>query len=142
MTNPFPELNQLVPMAHARVVLGQNTEEIMAALDCGKLRFAFNVSAKGRQARILEIRLWSLELVKPTLTAGLSVPQAIAKILGPHQKAWKGVELAQMLLVSRPSIHRLYQSKALPGQVRGNTLWVGRPALEEFLTTRLLNAPS
>ena len=68
--------------------------------------------------------------------ARVTLPEAIAVILGEHRSRWRGVEVAQMLMVSRPQIHWLRKRRMLEGKIVGNTLWIQRAALEKFLTSR------
>lgn len=126
---------QLVPMAFVRAARGISAEVIQGDVDSGALRLVWNVST-GR--RIKELRFWLKEIVEPASVARLSVTEAIATILGEQRTRWRGVEVAQLLMVSRPQIHRLRKRRALPGKVTGGTLWIQRAVLEKFLTDRWL----
>lgn len=134
---PFSALTQLIPLETVRSMRGLSGEAIMEDVDSGKLRFVWDVSVKGERATVREWRFWLLELTAPTTIAELSPSAGIARILGEHRKIWRGTEIAQMLLVSRPHIHRLNRCRELPAQKRGHTLYINRPAMERFLTRRL-----
>lgn len=136
VTATFPLHVQLVTMDVVRALLGISTDAIQSAAESGKIRFAWNVSVKGSRAQISELRFWLREIVQPAAAANLSLSLVIASILGEHRSQWRGVEVSNLLMVSRPQIHRLQKSKALPGQVKCNTLWIGRAGLEKFLQDR------
>lgn len=134
---PFSNRSQLIPISVVRALRGLSAEAILALMESGELRFAFNFSARFPKSQVCHWRFWLREVIAPNTVARLTLLQAIALMLGEHRQRWRGTELAQLLLLSRPTIHRLHQSGALRGKIKGNTLWVERPALETLLTTRL-----
>lgn len=129
----FPAQTQLVTVDFLRAVRGISADAIQASVESGELRFVWDVSTG---ERITALRFWIKEIVTPGSVVRATMPEAIAAILGEHRCRWRGVEVAQMLMVSRPQIHWLRKRRALDGKVVGNTLWIQRAALEKFLTSR------
>ena len=129
----FPAHTQLVTVDVLRAVRGISADAIQASVESGELRFVWNVST-GK--RITELRFWIKEVLPTGSMARVTLPEAIAVILGEHRSRWRGVEVAQMLMVSRPQIHWLRKRRMLEGKIVGNTLWIQRAALEKFLTSR------
>lgn len=121
-----------------RAALGVDADSITAKVDAGELRWVWNVSSGKGDVR--EFRFWAKEIILPESTRALTPPQAVAAILGSERERWRGVEIAQLLLVSRPQIMRLHDAKELPGDIVGGTLYVKREALQTFLQARLVNA--
>lgn len=119
-----------------RAALGCDADTITAKVEAGEFRWVWNVSTGTGAVR--EFRFWAKEIINASATQGLSARQAIAQVLGSDRLRWRGVEIAQLLLVSRPQIFRLHEAHDLPGNIVGNTLYVERLALETFLLKRLV----
>jgi excisionase family DNA binding protein len=132
----------LVTLDTVRASLGVDADSIIAKVDAGELRWVWNVSNGTGEVR--ELRFWAREIVAPELTRELTPAKALELILGDSplavRKDWRGVEIAQLLLVSRPQIFRLHEAGELPGVIVGGTLKVKREALKTFLRTRLVGA--
>src|SRR6478736_5952160 len=94
--------SQLVTMDTARVITGQCADAIRCKMESGTIRFAWNI---GTGKRIVAPRFWLKALTDPAGVARLSLPEAIAMILGAQRQRWRGVEVAQLLMASRPQIH-------------------------------------
>jgi hypothetical protein len=132
-------MTPLLPLSTVRNVTGKRTEQILADVESGALRWVWHIGKLDLlRAQCLCLRFWQSEITNPQSVARLTPQQVCAAILPEHRTKWRGVELSIMFICSRPTIHRLHKSKALPGQITGNTLWVHRPALESFLLNRLV----
>lgn len=127
--------SQLVTMGIARAISGKTADAIHCEMESGTVRFVWNI---GSGNQIATPRIWLRALVEPASVARMTLPEVIAAILGTQRNRWRGVEVAQMLMVSRPQIHRLRKVKALPGTISGHTFWVTRPTLERFFVKRFL----
>lgn len=127
----------LVTLDMVRAVRGVDADTITAQVDAGELRWVWDVSTG--EGAIRELRFWAKEIIAPEFCAGLKATKAVAEILGSDRARWRGVEIAQLLLVSRPQIFRLHESGELRGAVVSGTLYVDRAALEKFLARRLVN---
>jgi hypothetical protein len=127
----------LVTVDMVRACKGVDADTITAQVDAGTLRWVWDVSNGAGAVR--ELRFWAKEIIVPEFCTALNPAQAINQILGSDRARWRGVEIAQLLLVSRPHIFRLHEAKELKGDVIGGTLYVNRPVLEKFLTVRLVN---
>ena len=133
------ELSQrtaLVTLDFVRTIRGVDTEAINAQVDAGELQWVWDVSSGQGHARAL--RFWSREIISPVATRKLTAAAVVDLLLGRGRTRWRGVELAQLLLVSRPQVCRLRQSGALKGEIISGVLYVPRPVVEHFLTSRLV----
>lgn len=133
----------LVTSDMVRACRGVDADTISAQVDAGELRWVWDVSAgeaRGTgQGAIRELRFWAKEIIAPEFCNGMKPTKAITEILGSDRARWRGVEVAQLLLVSRPHIHKLHELGEIKGDIVGGTLYVLRPVLEKFLTERLIN---
>ena len=123
----------LMSMETVRAVLGVDADTINARIESGEIRWVWDV-ALGADVR--ELRFWAKEFIAPALCP--ANPKAVvAEILGTRER-FRGTEIAQMLLVSRPTILRLVMNSELAGDIISGVIQVKRAALEKFLLTRLL----
>ena len=125
----------LVTVDMVRAALGVDADSVAAKVDAGELRWAFDVSVNAAELR--ELRFWAKEIIAPELTKSLTVAEAINQILGTERQRWRGTEIQHLLLVSRPTVMRLHHGGELPGEIVGNTLWVTRSGIQQFLKSRL-----
>lgn len=137
---PFSTRTHLVPIEVAQEIRGESADAVLRAVECGQIQFVWNVSPKGKRAKVCERRFWIRELVTPEAARKLSVGEMCVVILGEHRPRWRGTEIGQMFLLSRPSVHRLHKCKALSGQIKSGTLWIERAPLEKFLLERLITS--
>ena len=128
----------LVGMEVVRAFRGVEADAINELVDAGKLRWVWDLST-GRKGRIRALRFWLNEIIAPEATRQLAPAAVVRAVLGTDRTRWRGVELAQLLLVSRPHIFKLRKSKAIGGEIVHGTLFVARPVVEKFLTQRLVN---
>jgi hypothetical protein len=132
---PLSQRTVLVTTDVVRAVLGVDAETVTAKVDKGELQWVFDVSVSGGTRPVREFRFWARELMSPE-GCPFTPEQAVQLILGTRPR-WRGVEIQQLLLTSRPSVMRWHRSGDLPGEVSGNNFWVTRQRLERFLTSRL-----
>ncbi len=134
----------LVNTEALRAALGVDAETIYAKVDSGEFRWVWDVSAagEGREARgdgrIRELRFLVREVTSPDSLAGFDLAGVLQLMLGSERQRWQGVELAQMLLISRPQVKRLSDAGDLAGDVVSGKLWVKRSVVEKFLNARLV----
>ena len=157
MTSPHqPLLNlalhqrtALVTVETARAALGIDADSVLARIDAGLLRWAWDVSASPPPPRhspaqrddggsLREIRLWARELIAPELCADLDPAHAIRLVIGLDRDRLRAVEVAQLLLISRPTIMRLVAAGELQGPRTGHAQLVQRSSLAAFLARRLI----
>jgi hypothetical protein len=129
----IPPATHLVTIDFVRALRGTSAEAVQAAVEAGQYRFVWNL---GRR-EIGELRFWIGEIISPQLRT-LPFQEVVAQILGEQRKVWRGAEVAQMLLVSRPTLHRLCQAGLITGKISDHTLMVPRQALESLLKIRWL----
>src|SRR5262245_34663722 len=135
----FPLNTHLVTTDTVRALKGCSSDAVQCLVESGQLRWVWDVNAR-RTRQISELRYWLPELLGK-IPHNATLPDVIRQILGQHRQAFRGVEVAQILLLSRPSIQRLRKSGALKGKIRGSTLWIKRPALEQFFNVRFIGNP-
>lgn len=133
----IPNSTHLVSTEFVRAVRGVSAATVQNMVETGRFRFVWDINTQQGRHRVTELRFWLQEIISP-LPATFTLADALKIILGERRTSWRGVEVAQMLLVSRPCIHRLHKTRALPGTIANNTLWIQRAALEEFLRARWL----
>jgi excisionase family DNA binding protein len=154
MTSPHqPLLNlalhqrtALVTVETARAALGIDADSVLARIDAGLLRWSWDVSASASPSpstpsTLREIRLWARELIAPELCADLDPAHAIRLVIGLDRDRLRAVEVAQLLLISRPTIMRLVAAGELQGPRMGHAQLVQRPSLAAFLARRLISQP-
>lgn len=122
----------LVEIGTVRAVRRVDADTIHDEVDEGKYRWVWNVSAL--RGEIRELRFWTRELHEPAAVANLSVPEVVNQILGP-QAEWRGPEIAQLLIVSRPTVHRLQAE--LGAVLVGGVIKCRRDGLARWLKARL-----
>jgi hypothetical protein len=130
----------LVTVETARCALGVDTDSILAMLDDGTLRWAWNISA-GSQLR--EIRIWARDVI--TYQTGLgperlhSSTEVIDSVIGTQRDRLSSVEISTHILIcSRDLAGDLVRLGQLRGDLVGHTQWITRDSLVQFLTRRLL----
>ena len=130
----------LVTLDTVRAALGVDADTVNARVEAGEIRWVWNV-ALGRE--IAELRFWAREFTQPEIVAAAdySPAKVVAEIIGSRSR-WRGVEIAQLLLVSRPTIKSLVDSRALKGEVVNGAIHVWRGPLEKFLLARLVGNDS
>jgi hypothetical protein len=126
----------LVNTEALRAALGVDAETIYAKVDSGEFRWVWDVSTGGGEVR--ELRFWVREITAPQSVVGLDLAAVLAAVLGSERQRWQGVELAQMLLISRPQVKRLSDAGELAGDIVSGKLWVRRSVVEKFLNARLV----
>jgi len=124
----------LVTLDMVRACRGVDADTVLAQVDAGELRWVWDVSSGGGTVR--ELRFWAREIIAPEMSANFKPAQVISLVLGTDRARWRGVEIAQLLLVSRPQIFRLHEAGDLKGDIVGGTLYVARAVVEKFLTQR------
>lgn len=127
----------LVTIDTLRAVQGVDAEAIWAGVDEGRWHWVFDVAAH-RRRNLRELRFWARELIAPADCARLTIDEALAGILGTGRNYLRGSEVAQLLLVCRPTVFRLWQEGELRGAVAHRILKITRASLARFLQRRLL----
>jgi hypothetical protein len=146
MLLPIAARTALVDAQTARAALGVDADSISAMVDAGELRWVFDVSLNGAGDRtVRELRFWAKELAGNT---GRSMqdtkPGAIVdEIIGFHaEEKLRAVTVAQLLLISRPQVHRILDAGLLQGFRNGHAEYVWRASLVSFLCHRLVGESS
>lgn len=139
---PLSQRTVLVTVDMVRAVRGVDADSVFAAVDNGNLKWVFDVAPEINSAdrKVRELRFWAAEIIGPEFVAKLSIAEAIKSILGEHRQEWRGTQIEQLLLVSRPTVMRLNHSGNLPGEIIKGALRVGRPQLEQFFAMSLQKA--
>lgn len=128
-----PASTPLVDLNAVRAVRGVDADTILADVDEGRLRWVWNVAAQPGEIR--ELRFWTLEVNLPDSVRRVTLEQVTDLILGARAE-WRGPEIAQLLIVSRPTVHRL-QHELKAARV-GGVLKCQRSGLADFFKRRLV----
>lgn len=128
----------LITVESARWALGVDEDSVLALIDRGELRWAWDIAV--RQDRIREVRIWS-RCVTARLRARPQPCEDIKgvteEILGPPEGArLRAAHVRQILTCSQQHVQRLVASGALRADVARGTRWVDRASFSEFLRDR------
>lgn len=128
----------LVDMHTARAALGIDEDSVLALIESGDLRWAWDISI--RRGVIREVRIWArcisarqVGIAQP----GESIAEVIPCVLGPATRdRFRSAEVRALFCCAQQTIQRLVEAGILSGEIQGRTLWVSRSSLESFLTHR------
>ena len=126
----------LVSVEVARAVLGVDAETIYGQIDCGGIRWAWDIACQPREIR--EVRVWARELIAPDTAGELQRGAVIEAVIGTHKERLRAVEVGQLLICSRPHIHKLVATGDLAGPLAGGTQYIERESLAQFLNNRMM----
>lgn len=133
-----PASAALMGIDAARVLLCADEDSVMAMIDHGHLRWAWDISVSGGPLR--EVRIWiqcvvarQRGLPQPGRALGDVIPEVIGVTTRTRLQASK---VRDLLNCSQQHIQRLVEAGALQGDVEQRTRWVTRESLERFLTVR------
>jgi hypothetical protein len=131
----------LVTMETVRAALGVDAETIWMRIECGQLRWVFDVSAvtNSQPGRLRELRFWAREVIAPETCRELAPEAVVDQVVGVKEREHlRSSEVAHLLLVSDPHVGRLWQRGLLPGLIAGRTLKLRRDGLVTFLRERIV----
>lgn len=113
-----------------------DAEEVIARIEAGELRWAFDVSTGSRKVR--ETRVWCACLLDPARAAVASLPEVIDDVIGgdPKEKEVRAARLERRWVVSDQTFRRLRMHGDISGRINGRTLWLDRQSLQGFLERR------
>jgi hypothetical protein len=127
----------LVPTYVAMATLGVPAEQVWEMVDCGELRWVWDVSVAEDRRR--ELRFWLSELMAPQLARAYATEHVVDRVVGhalsPELRA---VTVGRILYVSRATVLRLVRAEQIDGRLMGHTQWVHRGSLKHFLSRRLV----
>ena len=136
----------LVTVDTARAVLGVDADTILARIELGAIRWAWDIGMHGRATdRVIpEYRLWARELfsqppIIPAAPSQLTPQEVIHAVIGVERLRMTRVEVAHLLLCSRPHIMALVRVGELQADDANPLNFVTRLSLGKFLESRLLN---
>lgn len=128
----------LVDMHTARAALGIDEDSVLALIESGDLRWAWDISI--RRGVIREVRIWTRCIA--ARQCGLpqpadSITEVLPLVLGPVARdRFRAAEVRALFCCAQQTIQRLVEAGILSGDIHGRTLWVSRSSLESFLTHR------
>lgn len=133
----------LVTIETARATLGIDEDSVLALIDCGKIRWAWDIAVLGGISRRLrEVRIWAQCLVchqSGLDQPGVDIATTVDSLLSGTASDWiSAARVRALLCCSQQHIERLSRSQLLVGEVRGRARWILRSSLHRFLTTRVL----
>jgi hypothetical protein len=128
----------LVTVEAARVLLSIDEDSVLALVDHGQLRWAWDIAVG--QSRIREVRIWAQCVVARQQGAeqpGRDLASVVPDVIGVTTRTrLRASEVRALMCCSPQHIQRLVASGALDGDVEDRTRWVTRVSLEQFLTSR------
>lgn len=134
----IPAASALVTIETARVLLGIDEDSVLALIDCGRLRWSWDIAIL--RLRIREVRIWSRCLSAYQTNSpqpGETLNEVVQMVVPLQSREWlRASEVRGILCCSQQHIERLARCGILRGQVDGRTRWVQRESLESFLLRR------
>lgn len=135
---PLSHRTVLVSMEVVRAVQALDWESIMAKVDCGEFRFAFDISAAARgSGHCAEWRFWVREIIAPESCAGLEMPRGIEMIINTTRPRLSRIETAHILGCTRTHVMRLVDSGFLIADAAAADRFITRASLQDFLKTKI-----
>lgn len=126
----------LVPIKVAQFILGRSSDEIAEMVDCGSLRWVWNIAIETHTRR--ELRFLRSELlgdVIPTQSA-----DAVQLAIDGHDRIrLRRREVAARWMISKQMVQRLAHAGLLKIAAEGRTSWVTTDSLRRFLTQRFIS---
>lgn len=115
---------------------GLDAESVAALIDCGEIRWVFDVARPGRRRR--ELRFLAEEIVKGRRPG--TEEEAIRCAMGSTERRarFRGAQVEQMWLISAQTVLRLCAAGELAAVMEGRVRWISRESLVAFLRRRLV----
>ncbi len=133
----LPATAALVTVEAARVLLGMDEDSVLALVDHGRLRWAWDIGLGGK---IREVRIWGQSIVAYQQDApqpGDDLGAVAREVIGLSSRTrLRASEVRALLCCSQQHVQRLVAVGALQGDVESRTRWVTRASLETFLISR------
>lgn len=132
-----------MPIDTVRWCLGLDEDKVLALIETGKLRWAWDIAVRSTGANIRQIRVWS-----PCVAAlrsggdgqpGVSPDEVVAAVIGGGPgKSLRTSQVRALLVCSHQTVCRLLDRGELHGERTRTTRWVSRQSLAEFLSRRFV----
>jgi hypothetical protein len=138
-----PLKRPLVCVSTACAVLAcTNEDAVLALVDSGKLRWAFNIASRGSR-RVLRIFAGSLADYVAGRKLDEDFNKVLATILPGHSERIRGANLARMLLCSREHVKHLLAGREFAGSVTqkagpNSSPEITRVSILKFLRSRVI----
>jgi hypothetical protein len=135
ITVPVPEA--LITVEAARWALGVDEDSVLALIDGGDLRWAWDIAVYRGQIR--EVRIWS-RCITARLTGAEQPSTDIAGVLDALGITATGrlraAQVRQILTCSQQHVQRLVNAGTLRADISRGTRWVDPASFRAFLMTR------
>ena len=143
-TLQLPCRRPLVSIEMARTALDKSEDEVLALIQCGALRFAFNLAApKSRRALVRILSLSLLDAVNATSSQPSSLGDALRYIMPGSSETVRASTLARATNTSSTHIGGLIQQRCLqkvrPGTFAKDSPLISRASAVKFLTLRRIS---
>ena len=119
----------LVDIGTTRIRHGVDAESIWAKIDNGGIQWVWDIAAAGSRKR--ELRFWAKELIAPEFTAGQTLAQVVAEIVGKRTSYPRGEIEVQWVLSHVHLISLIRQNELI---LTGRE--ITSESLTNFLTSR------
>lgn len=128
----------LVTVETVRAVRGVDAESVVACIEEGKIRWAWDVAAPGSASR-REIRIWADEIADPAAVAGMSLASVISAVIGSTPGGrQRAAVIETRWTISAQHIAALVRAGVWQEDRIGHTRYLRRQTLEAFLQERLI----
>ena len=123
----------LLPVPWAAAALRTTSEAIMARIDDGRIRWAWEIGL----SELHSLRVWTRCILTPHEISEYTPSEVIDMVIGTHKPRLRTEEVLRMLLCCRQHVLRLIDSGELAATVRDRKVMIERRSLVNFLTNRL-----
>ena len=140
-TLPVSDRTILVSVESARISWGVEAEVVLAWADAGMLQWVFDISSArfpANKEHNRALRFWAPEVIDPHSVAKFSLAEVIDSILPRTRHFFRGGEVMQILLISRPHVAAVrFETK---GVIHHHSSQIGRDDLASYLRRRWTGA--
>lgn len=128
----------LVTVETVRAVRGVDAESVVASIEEGRIRWAWDFAAPGSATR-REVRIWADEIADPEAVAKRSLAEVIAAVIGATPGGrQRAAVLETRWTISAQHIQALVRAGVWQEDRIGHTRYLRRQTLEAFLQERLI----
>lgn len=129
---------QLVDVNTARAIIGRSADAILAMVDSGGLRWAFDISAGSRKLRCIRIFRGCLQAWTRKTEHRAELGEVLDAILTTNRPRLRASELVERWSCGHDLLNHLVRGRQLTGAITGHALWISRQSAARFLEARLI----
>ena len=138
MIVPTTSQTALLTLETARTLLARDHDAILAMVDSGALRWAFDLSVSGQPPRAVRVWGYSISCFQRGVADEDNVETVLAAILLGRRARLRASELTHRLSCSHDHLTRLVDGRRIVGGVEDHTLWLNCDSVARFLGNRVI----